>query len=141
MKKILVPIDGSESSIEALLIAKEIATKFDSSITILNVISPMKDYTHVHNKELYKDAERTLLSETNSLLIKSKEHFKDFSGKVDSLYKRGDTVDEIIDLAEGGDFDLIVMGSRGLGTFSRTLLGSVSDKVVHHANRSVLIVK
>ena len=141
MKKILVPIDGSESSKNAMTKAKEIATKFASDITILNVISSMNDYRHFHNKDLYKEDERVLLRESNSLLESSKEYFDDFPGKVESLYKRGDTAEEIIKYAEEGNFDLLVMGSRGLGSFSRTLLGSISNKVVHHTHISVLIVK
>lgn len=141
MKKILVPIDGSENSKDAMLKAKELAIKLGSDITIINVISPMNDYKHFHNKDLYREDERVLLRETNSLLESSKEYFDDFPGKVESLYKRGDTVEEIIKYAEEENFDLVVMGSRGLGTFTGTLLGSVSDKVIHHINTSVLIVK
>ena len=43
--------------------------------------------------------------------------------------------------AKEGDYDLIVMGSRGQGAFSKALLGSVSKKVLNHAEKNVLIVK
>lgn len=141
MKKILVPIDGSEYSVNAILKAKEICGPLGCDITILNVIKPMQDYSYVHNKDFYKDAERSLLGHSRLLLEKSLEHFKDFPGKVDTQYRRGDPVDEIVRFAEEGGFDLVIMGSRGLGAFSRTLLGSISDKVIHHIKVSVLIVK
>lgn len=47
----------------------------------------------------------------------------------------------IVDEADKWGADLIVMGSRGLGAWSRVLLGSVSNAVVHHAKCSVLIVR
>lgn len=141
MKKILVPIDGSEFSRKAMEKAKELGSPLNSEITILNVIRPMYDYKSVHNKEFHKEGERLLLRESNLLLEDSVAFFEDYPGKIESLYKRGDPVDEIVKYAEEGNFDLVIMGSRGLGAFSRTLLGSISDKVIHHINTSVLIVK
>ncbi|NLY45355.1 MAG: universal stress protein [Tissierella sp.] len=141
MKKILVPIDGSEYSKKAMEKAKEIGSTMNSEITILNVIKPMLDYKYVHNKDFHREEERLLVSESNILLVESEKTFEDYTGEVKSLYKRGDPVDEIVKLAEEGNFDLVIMGSRGLGAFSRTLLGSISDKVIHHVKTSVLIVK
>ena len=141
MKKILVPIDGSKDSTNAMLKAKELATTFGSEITVLNVIPRMTEYKYVHNKDLYKDVERNILKESKLLLENAMKYFEGFTGKVDSVYKRGDPVDEIVKYAEDGKYDLVVMGNRGLGAFSRTLLGSVSNKVIHHVNTSVLIVK
>ena len=53
----------------------------------------------------------------------------------------GDIANEIITMAEEEKFDLIVMGSRGLGGFTRALLGGVSQKLVTHVDANVLIVK
>lgn len=75
------------------------------------------------------------------VIKKAKEIFEGFKGTFITETRLGDPVDEIIKFAEEGGFDLIVMGSRGGGIFSRALLGSVSDKVVHHVKTSVLIVK
>lgn len=141
MLKILVPIDGSEFSRKALLKAKELGSAMNSEITILNVIRPMQDYKYVHNKDFSREGERLLVRESNLLLEDSLTLFDDYPGKVESLYKRGDPVEEIVNLAEEGNYNLVIMGSRGLGAFSRTLLGSVSDKVIHHIKTSVLIVK
>lgn len=141
MKKILVPIDGSEFSTIALIKAREIGEKMNSDITIFNVIRPIQDYKYVHNKDFYKEAEASLLSQSNELLEKERKNFEDYPGEVDSIYKRGDPAEEIVKYAEEGNYDLVIMGSRGLGAFSRTLIGSVSDKVIHHIKTSVLIVK
>jgi len=61
--------------------------------------------------------------------------------KIDQKLESGDPAKVIVQTAEKGDYDLIVMGSRGLGMIGRFLLGSVSDHVTQYANRSVLIVK
>lgn len=137
MKKILVPIDGSDNSMKALDKAKEIAISAKSDITILNVTDTSK--YHISDYEA-KFAEQKI-EHSKELLKSSLENFKDFDGKVETVHEIGNSASEIIKLAEEGNYDLIVMGSRGLGTFSRAFLGSVSNKVLNHVNISVLIVK
>jgi nucleotide-binding universal stress UspA family protein len=55
--------------------------------------------------------------------------------------RNGSAVDEILDLGEELRADLLIMGSRGLGTLGRLVMGSVSDGVAHHATRSVLVLR
>lgn len=141
MSKILVAIDGSEYSQKALLKAKDIALAMKSDVTLLNVINIRLYYDFDRSKYLEKENEQLLRETSAKLLEEAKKEFEDFHVNVETVSKIGDPVSEIVGLAEEGKFDLIVMGSRGLGRFSRTLLGSVSDKVVHHVNTSVLIVK
>ncbi len=72
------------------------------------------------------------------------ESLKLFEGTlvvVDTVIRSGDAGREIIAEAESGKYDLIVMGSRGLGAFSRAMLGSVSNKVLNHVDCDVLIVR
>jgi nucleotide-binding universal stress UspA family protein len=57
------------------------------------------------------------------------------------VLRRGDAATEIIDYTRHEKIDLIIVGSRGLSTFRSWLLGSVSRKLVHYADCSVLIVK
>ncbi|MBW1691455.1 MAG: universal stress protein [Deltaproteobacteria bacterium] len=56
-------------------------------------------------------------------------------------YVEGDPAERIIDYAKEHDVDIIVIGSRGLGTFKGLLLGSVSNKVTHRADRTCVIVR
>ena len=53
----------------------------------------------------------------------------------------GDPADALLSLCEEVDADLLVVGNRGMHGVSRFLLGSVSNRCAHHANRSVLIVQ
>lgn len=137
MKKILVPIDGSDNSMKALMKAKEIATLTNGELTLLNVTEIPKHYVVDYDVRLYTPD----VNVGKELLQSSVEKLAGFTGKVDTLHVVGDISSEIIRVAEDGDYDLVVMGSRGLGTFSRAILGSVSNKVLNHISKTVLIVK
>ena len=75
------------------------------------------------------------------LLDQALKVFDGFTGEVKTLFRNGDPGEEIIEEAEKGDYDLIIMGSRGRGIFTRTILGSISNKVLNHTNKNVLIIK
>jgi len=62
-------------------------------------------------------------------------------GKVDVVVEAGDPADEILLIAKKYDTDIILIGYKGYGKEGRFLLGSVTDKVVRHASRSVLVVR
>lgn len=143
MKRILVAVDGSKFSQKALFKAKEIAEALQAEVTILTVVNTQRDnvYSYVNNRELRYEMNRSALKHGDEIIQKSKEIFSDFKGTYDTVQKTGDTVEEIVSYAEEGNYDLVILGSRGAGVFTRTLLGSVSDKVVHHIKTSVLIVK
>lgn len=87
IKKILVPVDGSESSKKALEVA--IAKAANANLTVLE----------------------------------------------------GYPADTIVETATKGNYDMIVIGSRGLSAVGRFLVGSVSDRIVHHATCSVTVVR
>ena len=84
--------------------------------------------------EKQADEGNALLDKTCSLLLKK-------GLESTPVMVRGDAATEIIDYADAEDVDLIVAGSRGLSTFQGWLMGSVSRKLVHYANCSVLIVR
>ena len=86
--------------------------------------------------EMEKQADEgaTLLDKTCSLLLRK-------GLESTPVMVRGDAATEIIEYADAEDVDLIVAGSRGLSTFQGWLMGSVSRKLVHYANCSVLIVR
>lgn len=139
--KILVPTDGSEYSKRALEMAKEIGSALNAEITILNVMNPAINLRTMQNKAFYEEINKGYIARSREILDNALKELSDYKGKVQSLNKIGDPVDEIINLAEEERYNLVIMGSRGAGIFSRTLLGSVSDKVIHYIKTSVLIVK
>lgn len=140
MKKILVATDGSKYSQKALFKAKQIATEMGSEVTAVSIVT-LYDNIYSHNQAIKSELGKAEMERSKLVLKEAEEIFADFKGKFSTVYKTGDVVDQIIKLAEEGDYDLLIMGSRGLGAFSRTLLGSVSDKVIHHIKISVMLVK
>lgn len=139
--KILIPIDGSEHSKKALEKAKTLGAALKADITILNVLNPSVDLRTMQNRTFYDEINKNSKLRAQEIIDDGMKLLSDYPGKVESVSKVGDAVSEIISFAEDGNFDLVIMGSRGAGLFSRTLLGSVSDKVIHHIKTSVLIVK
>jgi nucleotide-binding universal stress UspA family protein len=60
--------------------------------------------------------------------------------QAETIVRIGKPAEEILDAAEEGGFDLVVLGHRGMGAARRFLMGSVSERVVRHATRPVLVV-
>ncbi|MGQ9743870.1 MAG: universal stress protein [Candidatus Bathycorpusculaceae bacterium] len=122
--KILVGIDGSEHSKRALTEALEVAKKFSAFVKVINVYGQGMD----------KEAEK-VLKEAEQYLKKEKiEH------SLESILGSNPSR-ALITAAKHENFDLIVVGSRGLGSVTSFLLGSVSKQVVSKAHCDVLVVK
>ena len=130
ISSLLVCVDGSENSVKALDYALKLAEKMGSKITLLNV----------QELRLYESSPKTAEELGDKILSKTLDAVGEKKIKVDKKLEFGVTSDSIVDVAEKGNYDLIVLGSRGLGTVKRFLLGSISDDVSHKAKCSVLIV-
>jgi nucleotide-binding universal stress UspA family protein len=130
MANLLVCIDGSENSIRALDYALRFAEKIGSEVALLNV----------QEQRLHKASPKTAEELSGKILSKALGAAGRTKIKVDKKLEFGVVPDRIVEVAEKGNYDLIVLGSRGLGVVSRFLLGSVSDDVSHKAKCSVLIV-
>ena len=149
MKKILVPIDGSKPSTEAVKKAIMIAKAFDSEITLLTVITgknsvPYDVTTSKLSKNYYEMLETVTKMETdyaNYVLDKIVEELDVSELKIAKKVVIGDAADEIVKMAETDKYDLIVMGHRGLNPMKRLLVGSVARSVIELAPCSVLTVK
>jgi len=122
--KILVGIDGSDYSTWALMEAISIAKKFSGHITVITVYKR-------GNKD---EADKTQLKAQQ--LLEEEQIDSRLSSILGSNPSRA-----LVDAAENEKFDLIVVGSRGLGSAAAFLLGSVSKNVVTKANCDVLVVK
>lgn len=139
MKKILVATDGSNNSDRALVEAKKQAEYTSGKITILHIVEDLDQY---HETESHTISINDLLENEGQIVLKdSLKLFDDFKGEINTKLRRGNPADQIIKEAKDGNYDLIIMGSRGLSTFSRAILGSVSNKVLSHTDKNVLIIK
>ncbi|MEH6939838.1 universal stress protein [Bacillus sp. EAC] len=140
-ERFLVPVDGSEHSKHALKSAKRLAQNMgiNARITLLHIIPSNNINTVAFGVDI--DIEQLQVEEVRRILDESAQVLSGSSIQYDSEYHIGDPAEMICKKAKEGDYDLIVMGSRGLSLFSELLLGSVSHKVVQHANCAVMIVK
>ncbi len=148
LSRILVGIDGSENSKRAAKLAAEIAQREGSELTILSIVSypnyPVSavfDATALdrayenYSAQLRKAADGYI---QNALSI-AKSQGVEATGRVEQV--TGSTVEALVTYAQAEKFDLIVVGTRGLGGFKKLVLGSVSSGVVSHAHCPVLVVR
>lgn len=139
--KILVAVDGSDNSMRAVEKAKEYGDLFNGEIGLITVLKPLAvgNYSYISPEDL-EDPE-TFKQSGNAILEKAIETFGKKRDRISRKISVGDPANEILREAKKGHYDLIIMGNRGLGLFSRSFLGSVSNKVLNHADSNVLIVK
>ena len=147
LKKILVPIDGSYISFQALEYAMQLGKAFDSEIVVTHVNDPydlsapvdpktVKIPTGEQTSEEKKKAGAAALAIAQKVAEKANYKKIAFEKAIDK-----DPAKRIIDLAKEIEADTIVMGNRGLGTAGAFLLGSVSTAVVKHAPCPVFVIK
>jgi nucleotide-binding universal stress UspA family protein len=152
MKKILVPVDGSEFSERALLKAKELADCLGSKIFLLTVSNVMISALNYQPSRLIHTQASTidwagLMEKTRQnseeLLEKAKESLGDLDVETILIEEPiGRVADNIVEIAKEKDVDLIVMGSNGIGSLGRRLyLGSVTNKVLHMTKKPVMVIQ
>lgn len=137
---ILVPVDGSDHSKEALKEAIKMAKAFSAKILLLNV---QPHYDTAHTKIFFSKEEiRSYAEELGEEVFKSYLPLLEEAGiPYEKKVEMGNPAERIVETAEKWKSDYIVMGARGLGPLRGTLLGSVSYGVIHQASCPVLIVK
>lgn len=146
MDNILLPSDGSEYSLKAAHYACKLLKRSPGSqLTILHVGDIPKDllvHGYVQDMAMDPDFVRKVLEERNNqVLQRTKDIFAEAGFEVSILLQIGNPVDVICEIVQEKNFDLVILGSRGLGELKGLLLGSVSDRVSHMVKCPVLIVK
>ena len=143
-KKILVPVDGSETSWRALEEAQLLAEKFFGELYIVNVIQPYNNAALLAvplDQATITQGNNELQKIGDKVLSIAKDKVAGFKGKVDFALEVGHPSERIIALSKKENCDSIVIGSRGLSGIAEFFLGSVSSKVSQYATIPVLIVK
>ena len=143
-KKILVPLDGSETAWKALDQAIVLGGKFESDLLIVNVMeqyhNPVSLTSPWDNATLYR-VNTALEKVGEKVLDMAKEKLANYAKNVEYTLEEGHPSERIVSLAKDSGCDAIVIGSRGLSGIADFFLGSVSYGVVQHATVPVLIVK
>jgi nucleotide-binding universal stress UspA family protein len=145
IKKILAAIDGSKAANNALNFALELADTTSAELELLTVVPPVFLPSHsiyVLKSEAIADCAKALDVTFRGVLSKAQREAQKRKPelKISTRFEKGEPAEKIVEVAERGDFDLIVMGSRGLGGRVSTL-GSVSSRVADNSSCPVVIVK
>jgi nucleotide-binding universal stress UspA family protein len=133
--KILVAYDGSESAQRALEQAAELASN-GATVSVISVAEPLPQFGRAGAMMVPEEDE-----ERRHELADAKATLGTKGIEAAIVERKGDPATMIVDEAEQEGADMIVMGTRGLNTTERWLMGSVSSRVVQHAPCNVLVVR
>ncbi|MEN6460974.1 MAG: universal stress protein [Syntrophomonas sp.] len=141
-KRALVAVDGSEQSLKAVQVAKEMFEKGAlEDLSLIYVVGYPQPIISGHGlNTVYQDLQKDLLSEAKQIMDKTLVILGD-TIKAKCITEIGLAAETIIKTAEKDQCDLIIIGNRGLNQIQRFILGSVSTKVISQAHCSVLVVK
>jgi nucleotide-binding universal stress UspA family protein len=138
-EKVLLAVDGSDHALHAARLAADLARTMKSKeFRIVVAYDSIPPYLGEPNMQYAIDAR---MKEAQSILQAAVEAVGDVPAEIYTELIEGSSADAIINVAVTRASDVIVMGSRGLGTLAGLLLGSTSQKVVSHAPCPVLIVR
>ena len=141
LKKILVPIDLSEFSLEAVEPACSLASQYHAQIYLLHVIpiqSPLSVPAVDHLSEtITRDAEEAALKQLDCLIAKKMLD----TNKLVHIMRRGEPGHEIVKFANDERIDLVVMATHGRTGLAHVFMWSVAEKVIRNSSVHVLTVK
>ena len=145
IRKILIPIDGSECSLNAAKYAIRVAKDEKAQLFCIHVITPHIPYGYAsaaasvtgQNYEYIKDKVESWFDKVKH--IAKAEDIADV--KTEIFIDVKSVIESIIDYASRKNIDLIVIGTKGRTGLKRFLLGSIANGVVQHAHCSVLLVR
>ena len=141
---IVVGTDGSETAKEAVRQATELARTVGGSVHLVSAYEPVPEGRLRQERSQVPDDLQWMVNpreDVNSTLEQAGEEIKETGVEAEIHPREGDPADAILDVAEEENADLIVVGNKGMTGARRFLLGSVPNKVSHHAPCSVMIIR
>lgn len=146
--KVLLAIDGSNQSDDAIAIISSLNLKVISEIRVMTVIDMALPLAHdiytgmiAHTAELEEAAREAAEKALAEMRTKVSAAAEGTPVAITSGTVIGSPERQIVEEAERIEADLIIVGSHGYNRWERLLLGSVSDSVIHHAPCSVLVIR
>src|SRR4051794_12234818 len=143
-RSIVVGTDGSETASEAVRQATELAGAVGAAIHLVSAFEPVGSQRLREERQEAPDDMQWSVNEredVDATLNEAAEKIKEAGVDVDTFARQGDAADAILDVAEEKNADLVVVGNKGMTGAKRFLLGSVPNKVSHHAPCSVMIIR
>lgn len=129
-KKILIPVDGSKRSLDAINMVKSLFSGNELDVHLLHVVEM--------NYIIQEDVQKELLKVSDNILDKAAELLTDYN--VSKVSLMGTPYKDIVEYAEKENLDMIIMTRMGLSGLQRYLVGSVTSKVISNTSVPVLIV-
>jgi nucleotide-binding universal stress UspA family protein len=140
VKRILVPVDGSDISLRALRVAAERARLIKGELHVLHVEPPMH-YEEMRVYVLREDLEKVRAEASRRVLDAAAKAASDEKVAHVEHLGHGEVAHTIADLVKAKNIEEVVMGTRGMGTLGTLLLGSVAYRVVHLVHVPVTLVR
>jgi nucleotide-binding universal stress UspA family protein len=143
-RTIVVGTDGSDTAGKAVAQAAELAAAVGAALLVVSAFEPVSG---ARLREEAQEAPDDVLwmvnprEDVDATLEAAAEVAAEHGAQTRTFARQGDPADAILDVAEEQAADLIVVGNKGMTGAKRFLLGSVPNKVSHHAPCSVLIVR
>lgn len=137
IKRILAPVDFSETSDKSFDYALSLARAFEAEVIAMHVLQEPILYQPHTAQEFRDEFEKSIQSHLDALLNRHTCEGVEIS----TAMKQGAPFLEIVQFAQASDCDLIVIGTHGHGPIQNMLLGSCVDKVVRKAHCPVLVVR
>ena len=142
---IVVGTDGSDTAKEAVRQAAELAMAVGASVLLVSAYEPVPE-SRLQRERTEVPADVSWMvnprEEVQAVLDEEADRVKQAGvQEVETYAREGDPADAILDVAEERQADLIVVGNKGMTGARRFLLGSVPNKVSHHAPCNVMIVR
>jgi nucleotide-binding universal stress UspA family protein len=143
-KSIVVGTDGSETASEAVRQATELANAVGAKVHLVSAYEPVGSQRLREERQEAPDDVQWMVNareDVDSTLKSASEQIAEAGVDVTTYARQGDPADAILDVAEEQGADLIIVGNKGMTGAKRFLLGSVPNKVSHHAPSSVMIIR
>jgi nucleotide-binding universal stress UspA family protein len=140
----VVGTDGSDTASEAVRQATELARTLGAKIYLVSAYEPVPESRLRDERMQVPDDLQWMINpreDVDRALEQTAEAIRAAGVEVEALAREGDPADSILDVAEEKHASLIVVGNKGMTGAKRFLLGSVPNKVSHHAPCSVLIIR
>jgi len=141
---IVVGTDGSDTAGAAVRQAVDLAGQLGAKVHLVSAYEPVSEGRLRDEREQAPGDIQWMVNpreDVNETLERAAEGFRTSGVDVEIHAREGDPADAILDVAEEQNADLIVVGNKGMTGAKRFLLGSVPNKVSHHAPCSVMIIR
>ncbi len=141
---LVVGTDGSETANEAVKQAMQLAQRLGATVHLVSAYEPVPEGRLREERQQIPEDLQWMVNpreDVDATLEEAGKTLKEAGVTVEIHAREGDPADAILDVAEEQGADLIVVGNKGMTGAKRFLLGSVPNKVSHHAPCSVMIIR